>query len=69
MKVKPTVDTPFAGSWADEEFKRNHKTIVHTSFMGRKTVTYEKIHRPLPDWWGKQVLIGPLANSISLYPV
>lgn len=46
-------DTKYEGSWADEEAKRKAASV----------------DRPLPEWWGKPSIIGPLANSVYLCPL
>lgn len=56
------VDTPYLNSWADSEFKRKHKPIIRndiTTNFEDKVIGWEKIHLPLPEWWGKpNILIG-----------
>jgi hypothetical protein len=66
---KAQVDTKFEGSWADQEFKRTHKPIIRNDYCTNfKPVIegWEKIHLPLPDWFGKPSI---LIKGISLGPI
>jgi hypothetical protein len=67
MPLIPDPHLP-KGSWAWEEFHRNHRPVTRHNYMnGNMEVDgYERIHLPTPEWFGKPALIGPLANSIIL---
>ena len=66
-----SVDTPIANSWADSEFQRTHKPITRFNLRtgNHDIIGYERIHLPLPDWWGKpSILIPGICGNASKLP-